>query len=594
MFTQKIKVMCQCKECSGKEKELLPEFEGMFGNEFEMEINSEFGIPDFISDAAQKIVSPVLDGAQTIVSPFYKWIVGGSSSANAQTSSAREPYTEADANVGKSTLGGIVKGVGDVMGSFLERMKVQNFVANGTRNENALSDMVFFNRHPELGYKKLHKAMPNFEALSKEWLTIRNNIVRPILFNNKNFETAYPEMEFELMDETASRGNKAYIKWVQESLNKILGLTLATDGNIGVNTRSAIRSFQSKNGLGVDGKVGDMTEAAIKKLLLAPVSVTPAYTMPNLTETQKLSLIVQGGTVYNDFLTLRKIISTYTGTAIQEADRGLRILLNNGIIKSTNGLLPEIIDIANMTTFHPGWSISVKPLLVGNILYNLARPETINQGGTDRLGGTPDPTCFSACTQMLLARRFPLTYVRYLKQLLSSSACTFAGGGKTGVLTFKNTSLYKSLDSVLLQTAFDTYFKTKAFTGGKYKPGDELKVQREVFGYARPPKYATSGTDKITQFRKAFITKGGNTRKWELINIVVNVPDANWTGHHSVVISRFLNGRVYFYNPWANEEEKNTMFGNVPITISGNGENPAESSMTQADFEGQVTIVFHN
>jgi peptidoglycan hydrolase-like protein with peptidoglycan-binding domain len=549
MFTQKIQVMCQCKECSGKEMELLPEFEGMFGNEFEMEINSKFGLGDFI---------------------------GGST------------------NAGRSKLGGVVKGVGNVVVSFFERLQVQNFIGYGIRNENALSDMVFFNRHPELGYKKIHKAMPNFEALSKEWLTIRNNIVRPILFNNKNFEIAYPEMEFEVINETASRGSKAYIKWVQESLNKILGLTLATDGNIGVNTRSAIRSFQSKNGLGVDGKVGDMTEAAIKKSLLAPVNVTPAYTMLNLTETQKLSLITQGGTVYNDFLALRKIISTYTGTAIQEADRGLRILLNNGIIKSTKGLLPEIIDIASMTNFHPGWSISVKPLLVGNILYNLARPETINQGGTDRLGGTPDPTCFSACTQMLLARRFPLTYVRYVKQLLKNSTCTFAGGANTGVLTFKNTSLYKSLDSVLLQTAFDTYFKTKAFVGGKYTPGDELKVQREVFGYSRPPKYATSGTDKITQFRKAFITKGGNTRKWELINIVVNVPDANWTGHHSVVISRFLNGRVYFYNPWANEEEKNTMFGNVPVTVSGNGENPAESSMTQADFEGQLTIVFHN
>jgi hypothetical protein len=189
--------MCQCKECNNKEMELLPEFEGMFGNEFEMEINPEFGIPDFISDAAQKIVSPVLDGAQTIVSPFYKWIVGGSSSANAQASSAREPFINADANVGKSTLGGFVKGVDNIMGSFMERMKVQNLIANGNRNENALTDMIFFNRHPELGKKPLHKSMPNFEDLSKEWLSIRNNIVRPILFKNKSFETFYPEMEFE-------------------------------------------------------------------------------------------------------------------------------------------------------------------------------------------------------------------------------------------------------------------------------------------------------------------------------------------------------------------------------------------------------------
>jgi hypothetical protein len=195
--------MCQCKECSNKEMELLPEFEGMFGNEFEMEINPEFGIPDFISDAAQKIVSPVLDGAQTIVSPFYKWIVADSSPANAQASSAREPFINADANVGKSTLGGFVKGVDNLMGSFMERMKVQNLIANGNRNENALTDMIFFNRHPELGNKPLYKSMRNFDGLSKEWLSIRNNIVRPILFNNKSFETFYPEMEFGTSDPVA-------------------------------------------------------------------------------------------------------------------------------------------------------------------------------------------------------------------------------------------------------------------------------------------------------------------------------------------------------------------------------------------------------
>lgn len=36
------------------------------------------------------------------------------------------------------------------------------------------------------------------------------------------------------------------------------------------------------------------------------------------------------------------------------------------------------------------------------------------------------------------------------------------------------------------------------------------------------------------------------------------------------------------------------MFGTATVTVSGNGERPAESSMTQADFEGQLTAVFHN
>lgn len=36
------------------------------------------------------------------------------------------------------------------------------------------------------------------------------------------------------------------------------------------------------------------------------------------------------------------------------------------------------------------------------------------------------------------------------------------------------------------------------------------------------------------------------------------------------------------------------MFGTARLTVSGNGERPAESSMTQADFENQLTTVFHN
>jgi hypothetical protein len=177
---------------------------------------------------------------------------------------------------------------------------------------------------------------------------------------------------------------------------------------------------------------------------------------------------------------------------------------------------------------------------------------------------------------------------------VTNSSCTFLGGDKIGPLTFSSNSLYKSLDSVLLQTAFDTYFNTKAMSGGNYTPGDELKVHRQVFDADRPPKFATFDSKVISAFRKAFVTSGGNTKKWELINLVVNVPNPNWVGHHSVVLTRVANGRVYFYNPWANEEEKDTMFGSAKVTLSGHGENPAESSMTQADFEGQLTIVFHN
>jgi peptidoglycan hydrolase-like protein with peptidoglycan-binding domain len=59
------------------------------------------------------------------------------------------------------------------------------------------------------------------------------------------------------------RNSREYIKWVQQSLNRVQGLKLAEDGVLGPMTRSAIRSFQSQNGLAVDGIVGPQTENAL-------------------------------------------------------------------------------------------------------------------------------------------------------------------------------------------------------------------------------------------------------------------------------------------------------------------------------------------
>jgi peptidoglycan hydrolase-like protein with peptidoglycan-binding domain len=60
-----------------------------------------------------------------------------------------------------------------------------------------------------------------------------------------------------------NRSSRDYIRWVQQSLNRILGLQLAVDGISGTQTRSAIRSFQKQRGLAVDGIVGKQTEAAL-------------------------------------------------------------------------------------------------------------------------------------------------------------------------------------------------------------------------------------------------------------------------------------------------------------------------------------------
>lgn len=67
---------------------------------------------------------------------------------------------------------------------------------------------------------------------------------------------------FELMGEI-SRSSPDYVRWVQQALNQAMGLRLAVDGDRGPLTRSAIRSFQQRQGLKVDGVVGPQTEPAL-------------------------------------------------------------------------------------------------------------------------------------------------------------------------------------------------------------------------------------------------------------------------------------------------------------------------------------------
>jgi len=56
-------------------------------------------------------------------------------------------------------------------------------------------------------------------------------------------------------------------KWLQESLNKVLGLKLVVDGVYGEKTRAAVRMFQEKYGLLVDGVFGPITSRKLNEVL---------------------------------------------------------------------------------------------------------------------------------------------------------------------------------------------------------------------------------------------------------------------------------------------------------------------------------------
>lgn len=56
------------------------------------------------------------------------------------------------------------------------------------------------------------------------------------------------------------------VHWLQRSLNT-LGAKLKIDGDYGDATKAAVRDFQKKHGLDVDGWAGTITAAAIKREL---------------------------------------------------------------------------------------------------------------------------------------------------------------------------------------------------------------------------------------------------------------------------------------------------------------------------------------
>ena len=108
------------------------------------------------------------------------------------------------------------------------------------------------------------------------------------------------EFDYEFAEEREApplnRSSRDYIRWVQRSLNQIMGLNLAVDGIVGTYTRSAIRSFQQQRGLTVDGIVGPQTEAALKAALAGGGAPSQPQPQPS------------GGGAYTPGATLRQNI----------------------------------------------------------------------------------------------------------------------------------------------------------------------------------------------------------------------------------------------------------------------------------------------
>jgi hypothetical protein len=62
-----------------------------------------------------------------------------------------------------------------------ETSLIQSLIQAGSRDENDITNKLFFNRHPERRGKKINPIEAGFKALSAEWLYIRDRLVRPFL-----------------------------------------------------------------------------------------------------------------------------------------------------------------------------------------------------------------------------------------------------------------------------------------------------------------------------------------------------------------------------------------------------------------------------
>ena len=73
---------------------------------------------------------------------------------------------------------GFPKPVMDALRAKNETLAIQRAASAGFRDENTLTDLVFFSRHPERNGAPLRSSESGFSALAAEWVAIRDRLVR--------------------------------------------------------------------------------------------------------------------------------------------------------------------------------------------------------------------------------------------------------------------------------------------------------------------------------------------------------------------------------------------------------------------------------
>lgn len=110
------------------------------------------------------------------------------------------------------------------------------------------------------------------------------------------------------------------VKKMQEDLQRILGLKIYNDGDFGLNTEAAVRIFQSRNSLVVDGIAGPLTLGKIASMDKEPESIKDLINRVSAQEGIDYALCVAVATCESS---LDPKCTNYNKDKVKSVDRGL-------------------------------------------------------------------------------------------------------------------------------------------------------------------------------------------------------------------------------------------------------------------------------
>jgi hypothetical protein len=152
----------------------------------------------------------------------------------------------------ESIFGSIFDKIEDAVDWGKEQFMVRKAILAGNRDEGQLANLVFFARHPERQGRKLNKSEPNFQQLSREWLEIRDYLVRPALAQSsgsnitpaKNIKWGVPGG---VITSPFHRNKEEYIKLVGKSPGRNQHFGIDVSGTRGLPVYATIKPVINLN-----------------------------------------------------------------------------------------------------------------------------------------------------------------------------------------------------------------------------------------------------------------------------------------------------------------------------------------------------------